>query len=324
MQFDFHGHLWTVAPWLLHLVRPAAAPPSSPFSTRIEDPQIGPIRLHGRIRHAPGSKSLFVAVHGLGGNVESHYVLAAARAADEAGLSCLRINLRGAGGGAVDFYHAGLWSDLHAALKAPELDRYERITILGYSLGGHVSLRYAASGSVDPRVRAIAAVCPPLDLDLGASEIDRPERWVYRRHLLEGLKEMYADVATRRPVPVPIREAQAIRSLREWDSRVVAARHGFRSAEHYYAEESAAPRLRQITVPSLLVATEGDPMVPAHTLRPALQNAPENLDVKWLKLGGHVGFPKGVMVSEGTTPTPTSPSPPKSLERQVIDWLSAR
>jgi len=316
MQFDFHGHFWTVAPWLLHLVRPAPVPPSSPFSMRVEDPSIGLVRLHGRIRHAPGSKSLLVAVHGLGGNVDSHYTLAAARAADEAGLSCLRINMRGAGGGAVDFYHAGLFSDLHAVLQAPEIDRYERITLVGYSLGGHVSLRYAASGNLDPRVRGIAAVCPPLDLDFGASEIDKPERWVYRRHVLEGLKTMYADVATRRPVPVPLREAIAIRTLREWDSRVVAARHGFRSAEHYYAEESAGPRLGSIAVPSLLVATEGDPMVPAHTLRPALENAPPALLVKWLHIGGHVGFPKTVRVGEGTTS--------EGLERQVIDWLSAR
>jgi hypothetical protein len=316
MQFDLHGHFWTVAPWLLHLVRPAAAPPSSPFSLRIEDPKVGPVKMHGRIRHAPGSKSLLVAVHGLGGNVESHYVLAAARAADQAGLSCLRINLRGAGGGAVDYYHAGLFSDLHAILKAPELDRYERITILGYSLGGHISLRYAASGAVDPRVRGIAAVCPPLDLDRGAAEIDKPERWVYRRHLLEGLKEMYADVATRRAVPVPLREALAIRTLREWDARVVAPRYGFRNAEHYYAEESAGPRLGQITVPSLLVAAEADPMVPAHTLRPALEQAPPSLHVKWLQIGGHVGFPRSVRVGEGTTA--------EGLEPQVIDWLSRR
>lgn len=282
----------------------------------MEDPHAGLVRLHGRIRHAPGSKTLLVAVHGLGGNAESYYVLNAARAAEEAGISCLRINMRGAGGGAVDFYHAGLFSDLHAALKAPEFDRYERIFIVGYSLGGHVSLRYAASGNVDPRVRGISAICPPLDLDAGAAEIDKPERWVYRRHLLEGLKTMYADVATRRPVPVPVKEARAIKTLREWDSRVIAPRYGFRSAEHYYAEESAAYHLSDVAVPALLVAAEADPMVLAHTLRPALEKSLANLDVKWLELGGHVGFPTSVSIGEEATT--------KGLEGQVIDWLSAR
>src|SRR5688500_12770981 len=134
MRFDLHGHFWTIAPWLLHAVRPAAAPPTSPFSVHIEDPRVGAVRLHGRVRHVKESKSLVVAVHGLGGNAESYYVLAAALAAEQAGLSCLRMNLRGAGGGAVDFYHAGLWGDLHAAIQAPELARYDRIFIIGYSL----------------------------------------------------------------------------------------------------------------------------------------------------------------------------------------------
>lgn len=316
MRFDLHGHFWTIAPWLLHVVRPAAPPPASPFSVTIEDPRAGPVGLHGRIRHARGSKSLLIAVHGLGGNADSHYILAAAVAAEQAGLSCLRMNLRGAGGGAVDFYHAGLWSDLHAAIQAPELDRYERIGILGYSLGGHVTLRYASSGAVDARVRSVAAVCPPLDLDRGAAEIDKPERWVYRRHVLIGLKELLADVARRRPTPIGVREAMAIRSLREWDTRVVAPRFGFTSAEHYYAEESAGPRLHALARPALLVAAEADPMVPAHTLRPSLRDAPPALEVKWIADGGHVGFPKHVKVGEGATAV--------GLERQVIDWLQAR
>lgn len=319
MQFDFldfHGHFWTIAPWLRHAVRPSPAPPSSPFTVRIEDPHTGLVRLHGRIRHAPNAKTLLVAVHGLGGNAESYYVVNAARAAEEAGISCLRINMRGAGGGGVDYYHAGLFSDLHASLSSPELDRYEKIILIGYSLGGHVSLRYAASGNVDPRVRAISAICPPLDLDAGAAEIDKPERWVYRRYLLEGLKQVYADVAARRSVPVPVHEARAIRTLRAWDSRIIAPRYGFRSAEHYYAEESAARHLQNVAVPALLVAAEADPMVLAHTLRPALENAPPSMDVKWLKLGGHVGFPTSAQIGPGATTN--------GLERQVIDWLSAK
>jgi predicted alpha/beta-fold hydrolase len=139
---------------------------------------------------------------------------------------------------------------------------------------------------------------------------------VYRRHLLTGLKELLADVASRRSTPIDLREALAIRTLREWDGRVVAARFGFRSAEHYYAEESAGPRLSAISIPSLLIATEADPMVPAHTLRPSLREAPPALQVKWLDLGGHVGFPKHVKVGEGATAA--------GLERQVIDWLAAR
>src|SRR5688572_6544442 len=110
-----HGHFWTIAPWLKHQLRASPLPPSSPFSVHVDDSPAGPVRLIGRVRHREGATSILVVVHGLGGTLESHYVVEAAAQAERAGLACLRINLRGAGGDGADLYHAGLFSDLHAA-----------------------------------------------------------------------------------------------------------------------------------------------------------------------------------------------------------------
>ncbi|WP_437299527.1 YheT family hydrolase [Sorangium sp. So ce426] len=315
MQRILHGHFWTVAPWLKHQIHAPRLAPSSPFSVHVDETPAGPVRLLGRIRHREDAGSLLVVVHGLGGTSESYYVVEAAQRAERAGLACLRINLRGAGGDGDDIYHAGLFSDLHAAITSPELDRYERVLVLGYSLGGHIALRYAASGALDGRVHAVAAVCPPLDLERAVAAIDQPERWVYRRHVMSGLKEMYTAVASRRAVPVPLQEALAIRTIREWDRRIMTRRFGYQSAEAYYASESAAPRLRDIAVPSLIVAAEADPMVPLDTVRPAIEAHPRSplLDVQWLRHGGHVGFPRTLSLGFGAAP---------GLESQVIHWLT--
>lgn len=317
MQRILHGHFWTIAPWLKHQLRAPTLPPSSPFSVHVDESPAGPVRLLGRIHHREDARAILVVIHGLGGTSESHYVIEAARQAERAGLACLRLNLRGAGGDGDDLYHAGLFSDLHAAVTSPDLDRYERVLVLGYSLGGHIALRYAASGALDPRVRAVAAICPPLDLERSVTAIDQPGRWVYRRHVLSGLKEMYAAVASRRAVPLPVREALAIRTIREWDRRIMTRRFGYPSPEAYYASESAAPRLRDLSVPSLLVATEADPMVPLDTVRPALEAYPPSplLDIRWLRLGGHVGFPQTLSLGLGAAP---------GLESQVIHWLLRR
>lgn len=312
MRQILQGHYWTIAPWILQKLRPLAQEPSTSWSTITEDPTVGAVRLRGRIRHREGSKSLLLVVHGLGGNSGSHYVLHAAAAAERAGLACLRLELRGAGGFGEDFYHAGLFADLAAAIASPEVSRYERIHILGYSLGGHIALRYAASEGRDPRVRSVAAICSPLDLDRSAAAIDRPERWVYRRHILTGLKAMYLAVAAQRALPVFPADALAIQSIRAWDGRIVAPRYGFPSAEAYYAQESAASRLRHIAIPSLLIAAEADPMVPADTVRPALREASSLLDVRWIPLGGHVGFPGSLDLGLGAR---------SGLEGQVIHWL---
>src|SRR3954470_9914808 len=150
------GHFWTIAPWARHTFVPAKAPPSAPWETTLQDPKMGAVKLSGRFRSRPESRSALVVIHGLGGAVENHYVVAAASAAERAGLSCLRLSLRGADRRGEDFYHAGLTADIEAALASPELTRMERIHLVGYSLGGHVTLRFAAL-SPDRRVTSVAA-----------------------------------------------------------------------------------------------------------------------------------------------------------------------
>jgi hypothetical protein len=171
-----------------------------------------------------------------------------------------------------------------------------------------------ASGSLDPRVRAVAAVCAPIDLDRAVTAIDRPERWVYRRFILAGLKDMYKAAAARRAMPLPVRDALAIGTMREWDRRIMTRRFGYPSAEAYYRSESVAPRLRDVAVPALFIAAEADPMVPHDTVRPALDAYPLSplLQVRWLPLGGHIGFPRGVSLDHGTVP---------DIESQIIQWL---
>ena len=312
LPMPLHGHLWTLRPWFLHKLRPEAPPASVPWSTVLDDPAIGPVRITGQLTREPGARAIAIIVHGLGGDVSSHYLPPAASAAQRAGLASLRLNMRGAEGSGEDVYHAGLTADLRAAIASPELREFEAIDLLGYYMGGHLSLRYATE-EVDPRVRAVAAVCPPIDLDRGAAAMDRPERWVYRRNILVALKAAYAAVAARRSMPAPIAVARAIGTLREWDARVIAPRFGFRSPEHYYAEASVGPRLGRLALPSLLVATEADPMIPADTVLPSLAGEPPLLDVRWIE-GGHVGFPGALELGMGGE---------TGLDPQIFRWLRA-
>lgn len=291
---DLMPHLWTLSPRIRHAMRPARAPESRPWETTA-----GEVRLTGRLRELPGD-DLLVLVHGLGGCTDSHYMVRGADAAEAAGLSCLRVNLRGADRLGQDYYHAGLTADLHAALASPEAARYRRILMLGYSLGGHVVLRLATE-EADPRLSAVAAVCSPVDLALACVEIDSPGFWLYRRYLLRSLSDIYRAVAARRPVPYPVDKIGAIRTIRDWDDRIVAPRHGFSDAADYYSRMSVAPRLPDLRVPALLLNSDCDPMVPARAVRPALERESPRLRVEWVR-GGHVAIPGG-------------------FDARVIDWL---
>ena len=308
------GHFWTLAPALLSCLQLPARPQARAFQTVLKDPAIGPVRLTGLLSEVAGSETIVLIVHGLSGNAMSPYCASAAQAAAQAGFSSLRLSLRGADYSGEDILHGGITEDLWAALAAPEVARYKYILLLGYSVGGHVALR-AALEHADPRLRAVAAICPPLDLHQATKAFDHPARRPYRLHIFRGLNKAYAAAARRGRVPVPAAVVARSRSCRERDSLTVVPRFGFRSAEDYYERESVASRLHRLQIPSLVVLSQHDPLVPAATVIPAIAEASRALSTIWVAPGGHVYFPKRLDLGQRG---------PLGLEHQVIQWLKER
>jgi pimeloyl-ACP methyl ester carboxylesterase len=76
------------------------------------------------------------------------------------------------------------------------------LVLWGFSLGGHLALRYAAHRPEAPLVGVIA-VCPPLDLATGAVALDGWKRRPFLHYVLAGLCDIYERVAARHPVPLP-------------------------------------------------------------------------------------------------------------------------
>jgi len=255
----------------------------------LQDPQLGAVRLTGALRTEVGSDTVLLVTHGLGGEPHRAYCVRAARAAQRAGISCLRLALRGADRLGEDYYHAGLTEDIAAALTSPELAGYANVLLLGYSMGGHTAL-LAAVRRIDPRIRAVCAICPPLDLAAGQRAIDRPARVVYRRHVLNALNEIYRAVARRRPVPAPVEVVERARTIRERDALVICPRFGFRDPDDYYYRAGVVHVLHDLELPALVVAGVADPMVPPETLRGPLERASPALEVRWIAGGGHVFF----------------------------------
>jgi len=192
------------------------------------------------------------------------------------------------------------------------LARYRRVQLLGFSVGGHLALKAALDG-VDPRLTAVAAICPPLDLDRATIAFDHPSAYLYRRYIFAALNRVYDRAAARRRFLTPARIVRQASHCRERDAVTVVPRFGFRNPEDYYQRESVASRIHQLATPALLVAASYDPIVPAHTLRPSLANASGALSVRWVNHGGHVRFPFHLDLGFGG---------PLGLAPQVLQWLS--
>lgn len=306
------GHVATVGGFARGVVRPEAHPPSEPWQAQLADPHFGEIEMRGALSQ-PGTSTAFVIVHGMGGNLASPYTARMARAVVGAGHTALRLLLRGASGDGVDLYHAGQGDDLAQITRSTTLSGYEHLVIVGYSLGGHISLRHAADGPHDPRLRAVVAICPPIDLEHGTRAIQRFDRRPYQEYVLRSLRRQLAEVGARRGAPLPRVDPRAIRTIRDWDRLVICPRFGFESLEAFYRDEAAGPRLASIRVPTLLVVADRDPMIAVDTVVPWLDHASDAVTIVRKRRGGHVAFPSDVgLLGERGSP----------IEDEIVRWVS--
>ena len=309
------GHIATVDAFARGQLRREPPPIDAPFAITILDGALGTVSVTGRLAHGERD-SLVIVVHGMGGSVESPYVVRAANTAVRAGHAALRIHLRGGDGSGADVYHAGLGQDLAQLVAAPALASFRSIAILGYSLGGHVTLRHAADGPWDPRVRAFAAVSPPIDLDRGTLAIQRVDRRPYQEFILKSMRRQLVEVSKQRPLAVaPSEVERRIRTIRDWDREVICPRFGFASLAAFYESETVGPRLRNIRVPTLLVIADRDPMIAIDTVVPWLDSASDAVSIVRKLRGGHVAFPRdaGLATERG-----------RGMEAEIIAWLGAR
>ena len=307
------GHAWTILPTLRHLVSPLPVPAARAWQTTVHDARMGAVTVRGLYAEVPGADTLLLLVHGLGGSPSSGYLYPLAQAAGERGWSSMRVALRGSEGIGNDFYHAGFTGDLAEVLAHPDFADYSRVFVVGFSLGGHITMCFAADPTRDERVRAVAAVCPPVDLAAGARGLDSPSQLVYRHHILGELKALYREFAkTAAYVPTPWERVKATRKIREWDALTIVPRFGFEDVDDYYRSVGLVHRVDKISIPTLFVHSHHDPVVLPQTIYETLERAPSLVEPHWFDGAGHVFFPPNVDLGVAG---------PLGLGPQTLTWL---
>jgi len=309
-----YSHYQTLLPHLTGQLSRGVKTPGVHWHIEVNDPHAGAVKEVGILHDQADSDQLIILIHGLGSTPDAAYVRKATDAFMTLGYAVLRLALRGATGVATDFYNAALTAGLHAALDDPRITRYAHRYVMGFSLGGHLALRYATEIADDSALKVVG-VCPPLSLEGCQINLDRAPVNIYRRHCLAGLRRTVRDSALNaqrlgQTLDVDVSALDAIKTFRQWDGQVVAKRFNYDGADDYYARASAGPVLHQLNIPSLLVCTRHDPMVPIETLQPYLQVS--QLTSIIAERGGHVGFPKDIDLGLGPTP---------GLIAQVHSWL---
>ncbi|MDZ4290160.1 MAG: alpha/beta fold hydrolase [Prosthecobacter sp.] len=279
------GHLQTILP--LCLPRRYARWQTS---ERLELPDGDFVDLHWQ---RGGFGRLVILSHGLEGSSEAVYIRGMAATLSRAGWDVLAWNYRGCGGVANRLprsYHSGESEDLrHVIVHAGQ--GYSRMALVGFSLGGNITLKYLGEATAHPAITSAVAVSAPVDLASSAGALDsRRDNGLYLRRFLKTLITKMEAKARQFPDHVAVEGIRRIRTIREFDDRYTAPLHGFRDAEDYWARASSLPHLPKIQVPALLLNAQDDPLLAASSFPEGAAGASSFLHLETPRHGGHVGF----------------------------------
>lgn len=239
---------------------------------------------------------VLLMMHGLGGSAQNSLLVRVALKLNQRGVRVFRLNLRGCGAGvglARLPYNAGRSGDLKAAVHAiiDLCGPSSPLTLFGMSLSANLLLKYLGEEGdrIPTSVVQAMAVNPPFDLARSVATLERTLNKPYDRHFVGSLIEQIqaqikirSDFATL-PHPLP-------RTLYEFDDRYTAPHGGFTDAAAYYQQSSALTRIPLIRVPTVILTSTDDPMVPVEMFYEHRANWSEPVQLAIVPGGGHLGY----------------------------------
>jgi len=245
----------------------------------------------------PGDRvALFL--HGLGGSHASPHMTRTATRFREQQIRTVRLDWRGCGAGgglARAPYHSGRSNDLEETLQhLQELFPGSPFTVVGFSLGGNILLKWLGEACAETNspvgVDRAIAVCPPIDLSLTVDSLTKGWGRLYGDYFCRSILREVAYRRRRHPdTLIPDGWGKRLpKTIYEFDDTFTAPICGFQSAQDYYSKSSSGQRLSSITVPTLIVAAQDDPLIPFEQFKTATFSASTTLTAP--RHGGHLGF----------------------------------
>ena len=286
------GHIQTIASFLIN--RHIQLTPSERRLIEVE-PGVSTL-CHCHWQPDRQSALTVIIVHGFEGSTESQYMTGFAAKGVAAGMNVIRMNQRNCGGTdcmAPVLYHSGLSQDVAAvAQNLIDNDHISRFAIVGFSMGGNLVLKLAGElGSQGPKqFRAVAAVCPSMDLAASSDALHLPSNRLYEQYFLWQVRRRLRAKARHFPGAFDLSRLQGIGSLRQFDDKITAYYCGFAGAVDYYARAAASNMVERIARPTLILHASNDPFI--RILPDTRTKILANPNIKFVETadGGHCSF----------------------------------
>ncbi|MDP6963759.1 MAG: alpha/beta fold hydrolase [Planctomycetota bacterium] len=243
------------------------------------------------------SKPVLVIVHGLSGSSKSPYMLGIAQKAYLQGWSVVRMNIRNCGGTerhTPTLYHAALTDDLEATFDyLQQVVPSAPIAVAGYSLGGSILTHTLAKWGDNTPANLVAACCVSTPFNLVSTSRTMHNGFmnrVYMKKFLSGFMKSMRKKSAEYPELYPQDAEHGYGDFYSFDRQWTAPAFGFEGPSDYYDKASAFHVINKVRVPTLVVHSEDDPLVPyCEPTRAAVEENP-NMRLLLSKHGGHCGF----------------------------------
>lgn len=241
-----------------------------------------------------GFPRIAVLSHGLEGSTRSPYIRGIAKALFAAGWDVLAWNNRGCGGmpnRRFEAYHSGYTEDLEALTREVSA-RYPTVALIGFSMGGNVTLKYVATAgeSLPPQVKTAVAISVPVDLGASSAQLETSENRLYLVRFMRSLKKSMKARAALHPGKVDLDLLERVNDFYTFDDRFTAPMFGFASADDYYRRSSSLPLLHRISRPVLILNALDDPFLPDACYPFDLAQASPHIHLDAPAYGGHCAF----------------------------------
>ena len=241
-----------------------------------------------------GSKRLAILTHGLEGHSGHAYMLGMAKALNRRGITALAWNFRGCSGELNRreyFYHVGMSSDLAHVVDHVK-SNFDEIYLIGFSLGGNMTIKYLGehASKLSPRIKCAVNFSAPIDLQACSHKVSAQQNWVYFRKFMWTIQQKIAAKSKYFQMPASLEQLKKVSSFKELDELFTAPLFGFISADELWQVASSVPYISEIRIPTLLVTAADDPLLTLECYPTELAHKSEYFYFESPKNGGHVGF----------------------------------
>lgn len=244
---------------------------------------------------------IIVIFHGLEGGLQSHYVQQIVTTFKQAGWICVLMTYRGCGNlinHTAKAYHAGKTEDIRLAIEHIRGIFTENFMLgVGISLGGSMLTHTLARFTQNPLLTAATLVSVPFNLAKSLQKLQTGLAKYYQRYLLTSLKQKaWAKKNLLKPIiGGDIEKIKTLKTIKAFDDLITAPLYGFRDANDYFERCSAINIINGISIDTLIIQAEDDPMVDNTDLEDYPFKSYINLELT--RHGGHVGFIQGKLVN---------------------------